>query len=349
MLRSGGVRLQASSPSLGTVQVSCSFMHECSPGDHVTHLVPPWRVDEVQHDASLVRRVRDSCMPEAQVTKHHTSAFHGWLYWGRKLPSDSQHVVPNSEVGFHGVVVILCVKTDLLRHECIIARPKLATSLVVAESRVSCRPKPQLCRAVCFGGVLEVVVRCHSARHLRKVVRHVGVHALTTAVAVSESCVAVCKVADWVWAEDSAEDGCCHFVGPDVFIHDFWAERRGVLHVAGSFLLWSMEVLNEQSVSVCCADIPRAERATHIVPDRLWIGLHAFGCFAHLFVEDGAVFGVDDVLEHDETISVEGDDGCGNVLFCHATRDTFFVRDPDGDGVLKLEVWSTHGAHNDGW
>ena len=100
---------------------------------------------------------------------------------------------------------------------------------------------------------------------------------------------------------------------------------------------------------VCCADASGVARATNIVPDRLRIGLHVFGCFAHLFVEDGAVFGVDDVLEHDETISVKGDDGCGDVLFCHTTRDAFFVGDPDGDGVLELERWCTHGAHEVGW
>lgn len=48
------------------------------------------------------------------------------------------------------------------------------------------------------------------------------------------------------------------------------------------------------------------------------------------------MLGVDDVLEHDETVSVEGDDRYGNMLFGHQPRGTFLVRDTDNDRLLKL-------------
>lgn len=86
--------------------------------------------------------------------------------------------------------------------------------------------------------------------------------------------------------------------------------------------------------------------STYIVPNRLWVGLHALGCLAHLFVEDGAVFRVDDILENYKTISVEGDDGCSNVLFGHTTSDAFVVGDADGHRVLELKRWRTHGTHD---
>lgn len=86
---------------------------------------------------------------------------------------------------------------------------------------------------------------------------------------------------------------------------------------------------------------------TYIIPDRLRISLHALGCFTHLLVEDSAVFRVDNIFEYYKAISMEGDDGCSNVLFGHTTRCAFFIGDPDGDWVLELEWRCSHGSHCD--
>jgi hypothetical protein len=135
------------------------------------------------------------------------------------------------------------VETDLLRHQRIVTRPKIAASFVVPESGIPSRSKPELRRTIRFGSILKVVVCGHSARHLWKIVSHVGVHALATTIAISESGIAVSEIANWVCSENSTKDSSRQLVRPDVFVHDFWPQWWRMLHVTRAFLLRRMQVL----------------------------------------------------------------------------------------------------------
>jgi hypothetical protein len=57
---------------------------------------------------------------------------------------------------------------------------------------------------------------------------------------------------------------------------------------------------------------------SYVVPDRLRVLLHPIGFFAHELVEYVAMLRINDVLQDDEAIPVEGNDCSRNVLICHA-------------------------------